>query len=90
MIEGKKNTRPDVGASRRAVETGAASRQATTSKTDFNTGSTPGQAVHIADFLSPGADHGVHLSDLVKLTGLPERTVRQMIHLERRKHIPIG
>lgn len=49
----------------------------------------PGQAVHIADLLSHGADHGVHLSDLVRLTELPERTVRQMIHQERRRHIPI-
>lgn len=88
-MSAKKNARPDVGASERAKETGAASRQATTSAFKFTTFPPPGQGVLISDLLSHGADHGVHLSDLVKLTDLPERTVRQMIHQERRRHIPI-
>lgn len=85
----KKGTRSDTAMSERAKEPGAACRQATTS-IDKSTTSTPlEQGLHIADLLSHGADHGLHLSDLVRLTGLPERTVRQMIHRERRKHIPI-
>ena len=36
-----------------------------------------------------GAENGLHLSDLVRLTGWTEREVRQMIHQERRRGIPI-
>lgn len=85
----QKEARPDVGASERAKETGAASRQATTSNDHDTTASSPGQAVKIADFLSPGADHGLHLSDLVRLTDLPERTVRLVIRMERLSGTPI-
>ena len=67
----------------------AGTEQTTTSVDKSITSTSPGQGLHIADLLSHGADHGLHLSDLVRLTGLPERTVRQMIHRERRKHIPI-
>ena len=39
--------------------------------------------------LMEGAANGLHLSDLVRLTGWTEREVRQMIHQERRQGIPI-
>lgn len=84
----KKGTRPDVAASERA-KMEAGTEQTTTSTFNHTTMILPGQGLHIADLLSHGADHGLHLSDLVRLTGFPERTVRQMIHRERRKHIPI-
>ena len=39
--------------------------------------------------LMEGAANGLHLSDLVRLTGWTEREVRQMIHRERRQGIPV-
>lgn len=84
----KKGTSPDTAMSRLAkMEVGT--EQTTTSNDHDTTVGQSGQVLHISDFLFRGADHGVHLSDLVRLTDLPERTVRQMIHQERRRHIPI-
>lgn len=83
----RKRTRPGTGIPRRA-ELGAETGQATTSM--FNdTMSSGSSQTKIADLLSHGAENGLHLSDLVRLTDLPERTVRQMIHQERRRHIPV-
>ncbi len=89
MMQCKKEARPGAGTPKRAKEMGQATRQGHTSAFHDTTDSTPGQAVHIADFLSHGADHGVHLSDLVRLTDLPERTVRLMIRAERLQGTPI-
>lgn len=36
-----------------------------------------------------GQENGLHLQDLVRITGWTEREVRQQIHRERRQHIPI-
>lgn len=55
----------------------------------FNTESVGGQAGGIASLLMEGADNGLHLQDLVRLTGEDQRTVRKMIHQERRRGIPI-
>lgn len=82
----KKRTRPSVGALGRAEAgvnhaEGYSHRQHTTQSSD-------GQR-KIADLLSYGQENGLHLRDLVKLTGWPEREVRAQIHRERRKHIPI-
>ena len=84
----KKNTRLSVGAPRRAAETGSASRADTTSNIQYKTDGGTGQA-GIAGLLMAGAANGLHLSDLVRLTGWTEREVRQMIHQERRQGIPI-
>lgn len=84
----KKRTRSNVAASERATETGSASRADTTSKPQF-TPNSPGGQRKIADLLSYGQENGLHLRDLVKLTGWPEREVRAQIHRERRKHVPI-
>ena len=43
----------------------------------------------ISRYLLEGQENGLHLSDLVRLTGWTEREVRHRIHLERRQHIPI-
>ena len=43
----------------------------------------------ISDYLSTGAENGRKLQDLVSLTGLPERTVRQLIKTEREAGTPI-
>lgn len=43
----------------------------------------------ISRHLLSGRENGLHLKDLVKITGLSEREVRKQIHFERRQHIPI-
>lgn len=88
MMENKKSDRPGAPTPGRPEGSGAC--EASSDPTiQFTTTMPLGQAVHIADFLSHGADHGVHLSDLVRLTGLPERTVRLMIRAERLQGTPI-
>lgn len=54
------------------------------SRNDFTTWHGP-----ISRFLAAGQENGLHLRDLVRLTGCTEREVRQQIHLERRQHVPI-
>ena len=39
--------------------------------------------------LMAGSENGLHLQDLVHLTGEDQRTVRKLIHQERRRGIPI-
>ena len=87
MLEQKETRSSEATPERAGV--GAGLDRSSTSTSKSTTSTPPGQAVKIADFLGCGADHGIHLSDLVRLTGLPERTVRQMVHQERRQHIPI-
>ena len=48
-----------------------------------------GQAGGIASLLMTGSVNGLHLQDLVRLTGEDQRTVRKMIHEERRQGVPI-
>lgn len=43
----------------------------------------------ISRLLMEGQENGLHLQDLVKITGWTEREVRQQIHIERRHHTPI-
>lgn len=54
------------------------------SHTNFTTEQGP-----ISRYLLEGQENGLHLQDLVRITGLTEREVRQQIHRERRQHIPI-
>ena len=63
-------------------------RSSGNSHTHSTTNDSNGQA-GIAGLLMAGAANGLHLSDLVRLTGWTEREVRQMIHQERRQGIPI-
>ena len=51
---------------------------------NFTTGNGP-----ISRYLMQGKENGLHLQDLVRITGRTEREVRQQIHQERRQHIPI-
>ena len=78
----KRNARPAVGAA------GQAEREkhlaGDVSHNDFTTGNGP-----ISRYLSEGCENGLHLQDLVRITGYTEREVRQQIHMERRQHIPI-
>lgn len=43
----------------------------------------------IADLLSHGPGNGLHLSDLVRLTGWTEQEVRRIIQAERLRGVPI-
>ena len=43
----------------------------------------------ISRLLMEGSENGLHLQDLVRLTGEDPRTVRKMIHEERRRGVPI-
>ena len=78
----KRKARPAVGAA------GQAERErhwaSGNSHNDFTTGKGS-----ISRFLLPGRENGLHLQDLVRITGLTAREVRQQIHRERRRHIPI-
>lgn len=87
MNDSKKMGLP-VGDTTGKAEAGAETEQATTTENDFTTAAGSRQ-MGIARFLSYGADRGLHLTDLVRLTDLPERTVRLMIHQERRQHVLI-
>ena len=54
------------------------------SRNNFTTAKGP-----ISRYLLEGQENGLHLQDLVRITGYTEREVRQQIHMERRQHIPI-
>lgn len=68
-----------------AVETGAASRQTTTSTHDSTTPPAERQTFRVADLLHPGAENAVPRRDLMALTGLSDRELRLMIEAERRR-----
>lgn len=78
----KKKARPDGDASEQAkMET---SRVGKNPHNNFTTAKGP-----ISRYLLEGRENGLHLQDLVRITGWTEREVRQQIHMERRQHIPI-
>ena len=85
----QRKTRSSVAAPERAKETGAASRADTTSHNYCTSDQERAQAGCISQFLLAGAERGLHLRDLVRLTGRTEREVRQMIQAERLRGIPI-
>ena len=82
----KKKARPSAATPERAKR----EKQQTSGNSHIHstTNDRNGQA-GIAGLLMAGAANGLHLSDLVRLTGWTEREVRQMIHQERRQGIPI-
>lgn len=82
MNENKKKARPDGDASEQAKQENH--HTSGNSHNDFITGKGP-----ISRYLSEGQENGLHLQDLVRITGWTEREVRQQIHRERRRGIPI-
>lgn len=82
MRKGKKKARPAGSA------TGQAERErhwaSGNPRNDFTTAKGP-----ISRYLLEGQENGLHLQDLVRITGYTEREVRQQIHRERRRGIPI-
>ena len=85
----QRKTRPVGDATERAREKGSAMQADTTSHSYSTADQEQKQEGFIAQFLLAGAGQGLHLRDLVKMTGRTEREVRQMIQAERLRGIPI-
>lgn len=66
-----------------AAETGAASRQATTSTKNDTTSPPRGQTFHIADLLLTGEENALPMRHLRSVTDLSSREIRVMIQQER-------
>lgn len=78
----KRNARRDAATSKRAeMETSRAGRDPHIDSTTWHG--------PVSRFLAKGQENGLHLQDLVRITGWTEREVRQQIHRERRQHVPI-
>lgn len=89
MKQEKRKTRSSVAAPEQAKETAPASRADTTSIYNDTMTRHGGQGKTISKLLLEGAQNGLHLHDLVRITGWTEREVRQQIHHERRGGAPI-
>ena len=89
MSEKTKNARPAGGTAGQAAENNAASKSP---QDDFSTDSSKKREEKyqlISDLLHKGRNNGLTLQDLVKLTGMDERTIRRKIHVERKSGILI-
>ena len=89
MSDRKKNARPAGGTAGQAAENNAASKSP---QDDFSTDSSKKREEKyqlISDLLHKGRNNGLTLQDLVKLTGMDERTIRRKIHVERKSGILI-
>lgn len=82
----RKNARPEAATSGRAEResawTGGNSRSQHTTAADGGQGG-------ITSLLMEGRSNALHLADLVRLTGWPERDVRKAIQRERQRGCPI-
>ena len=81
MFDERKKARPDVPASGQAVWEDAL--QGNTSHTQYTATGSGGQG-SIASLLMTGCENGLHLSELVQITGWTEREVRRQIQFERK------
>lgn len=80
------NTRPAGGTAEQAKR--ESHRRGGNPYGNYTTTQSSGQGT-ISRLLMEGSENGLHLQDLVRLTGEDQRTVRRMIHQERRRGIPI-
>ena len=88
-MNNNKNARPAGGTAGQAAEKDAASK---IPQDDFSTDSSKKREEKyqlISDLLHKGRNNGLTLQDLVKLTGMDERTIRRKIHVERKSGILI-
>lgn len=86
MRKDKERARRDAATSKRAKKE---SHQAGGNPyQEFNTERSGGQGT-ISRLLMTGSENGLHLQDLVRLTGEDQRTVRKLIQEERLQGIPI-
>lgn len=81
MLDERKKARPDADTSGQAVWENAL--QGNASHIQFNTATVGGQG-SIASLLMTGCENGLHLSELVQITGWTEREVRRQIQFERK------
>lgn len=86
MRDERKNARPEAATSERAKResawTGSNSHRQNTTTADG------GQGL-VSSLLLEGRSNALHLADLVRLTGWPERDVRKAIQRERQRGSPI-
>ena len=87
MSRKKKSARRDAATSKRAKQ--ERHQTSDNSHDQHTTDRSGGQADTISGLLLHGAENGLHLRDLCRLTGWKEREVRLQIHAERRRGIPI-
>lgn len=85
----KKNAPLGAGTPNRAVETGTASRQATTSTHDSTPSAAGRQPLKIGDILLMGERNALPLRHLKSVTGMNGREIRRMIQTERMEGTPI-
>ena len=86
MNDTRKSTRPEAATSRRAErESHCGSGH---SREQSTTAAGGGQGA-VSSLLMEGRSNALHLADLVRLTGWPERDVRKAIQRERKRGSPI-
>ncbi len=86
MIQNNEKARPAGSTAERAKR--EKQRTSGNSHTHSTTNGGAGQA-GIAGLLMAGAENGLHLKELSQMLGIDPRIVRQMIHQERRRGVPI-
>ena len=82
----KENARPEAATSGRAK--GESTRESGNSQNQHTTAADGGQGA-VSYLLMEGRSNALHLADLVRLTGWPERDVRKAIQQERKQGSPI-
>ncbi len=82
----RKNARPEAATSERAK--GESTRESGNSQNQHTTADDGGQ-VAVSSLLMEGRSNALHLADLVRITGWPERDVRKAIQRERQRGSPI-
>ena len=82
----RKNARPEAATSGRAKR--ESTRESNNSHNQFTTAADGGQGA-VSSLLMEGRSNALHLADLVRLTGWPERDVRKAIQRERQRGSPI-
>ena len=82
----RKYARPEAATSGRAKR--ESTRESNNSHNQFTTAADGGQW-EISSLLLEGRSNALHLADLVRLTGWPERDVRKAIQQERKQGSPI-
>ena len=78
----KENARPEAATSGRAK--GESTRESGNSQNQHTTAADGGQGA-VSYLLMEGRSNALHLADLVRLTGWPERDVRKAIQQERKQ-----
>ena len=86
MRDERRNARPEAATSGRAERESAWTGN--NSRNQHTTAGGGGQWA-ISSFLLEGRSNALHLADLVRLTGWPERDVRKAIQRERQRGSPI-